>query len=639
MALLPGQILNNRYRIDELLGQGGMGAVYRAWDMNLDMTVAIKENLDTSPEAQKQFQREAHIVAHLSHPNLPRVSDHFFIPGQGQYLVMDFVEGEDLEQMLTRTGCPLPEQQVLSWIMHVCDALIYLHSQNPPIIHRDIKPANIKITPQGQAILVDFGVAKVYDPNLRTTQGARAVTSGYSPPEQYGRGSTDAQSDVYALGATLYTLLTGQEPPESIDILAKNSPPPIPVTSVNSAVSPGVSNAITHAMQLEKTSRIINVDEFKAALTKNVSLPVERKDVKDARGVPLIQTVKTSSNTLPLEWILIIICVFLFAVIILILVFGGVYSEKNPITYNPISVLPTDILPLTTTKISDTATPKPETATPISKPTLNESTSGVSLPDRIVDNYSVSMALVPVGEFPMGSVDSDKQAESNEKPQYPVYLDSFYIDIYEVTNALFTKFVEATGYRTDAEIGNSGWVLNLQLKKMEEIKGADWQHPRGLSSNLDGLTNHPVVQMSWNDAMAYCRWRGARLPTEAEWEQAARGGLVGALYPWGNEVPDCSRANYSSCVGNTNPVGSYAPNNYGLYDMAGNVWEWVMDWYKTNYIMASSWNPTGPETGDGRVLRGGSWGDVALELRAANRGAYYPASRQVFYGFRCVRSP
>lgn len=176
MALRTGQILNNRYRIVNLLGQGGFGAVYRAWDMNMDRPRAVKENLDVSPEAQRQFKIEAQILDQITHQNLPKVIDHFVIPGQGQYLVMEFVEGQDLQEMLEKHGRPLHEIQVIPWIEQVCDALSYLHNQNPPIIHRDIKPANIKITPEGKAMLVDFGIAKVYDPVLSTTLGARAVT-------------------------------------------------------------------------------------------------------------------------------------------------------------------------------------------------------------------------------------------------------------------------------------------------------------------------------------------------------------------------------------------------------------------------------------------------------------------------------
>ncbi|MEW5872486.1 MAG: serine/threonine-protein kinase [Chloroflexota bacterium] len=218
MPLSPGQILDNRYRVVKLLGQGGFGAVYRVWDTRMDRPMALKENLEISPEAQRQFKREAQILFDLTHPNLPKVIDCFSVPGQGQYLVMEFVDGEDLGAMLLRVGGPLPETQVLRWIEQICDALSYLHSRNPSIIHRDIKPANIKITPDGKAMLVDFGIAKVYDPHLSTTAGARAVPPGFSPIEQYGSsGRTDSRTDVYALGATLYVLLTGKMPVEVPD--------------------------------------------------------------------------------------------------------------------------------------------------------------------------------------------------------------------------------------------------------------------------------------------------------------------------------------------------------------------------------------------------------------------------------------
>ena len=217
MQLKPGQVIKNRYRIVGLLGKGGFGAVYRAWDLVLKTPCALKENLDVTPEAQQQFAEEAVILANLLHPNLPRVTNHFVISGQGQYLVMDYVDGEDLQTKLDKAKEPLSESDVLPWIQQVCDALKYLHTQNPPIVHRDIKPANIKINKEVQAILVDFGIAKIYRTQQKTALGARAVSQGYSPPEQYGSGTTDPRTDIYALGATMYTLLTGNVPPESVD--------------------------------------------------------------------------------------------------------------------------------------------------------------------------------------------------------------------------------------------------------------------------------------------------------------------------------------------------------------------------------------------------------------------------------------
>ena len=267
MPLQIGQTIHHdRYRIDSLLGQGGMGAVYLAWDTNLEIPVAIKENLDASPEAQKQFTREAQILARLAHPNLPRVIDSFILPEVGQYLVMDYVEGEDLHSMLERLG-RLPEPQVLIWISQICDALAYLHNQSSPIIHRDIKPGNIKIRPDGRAMLVDFGIAKVYSPSLATTMGARAFTPGYSPPEQYGTGSTDRRSDIYALGATVYHLLTGKTPPDSIKRMLNRvelSPP----RQLNDEISPNLEKIILRSTELDTDRRYQSVEELLAELRR-----------------------------------------------------------------------------------------------------------------------------------------------------------------------------------------------------------------------------------------------------------------------------------------------------------------------------------------------------------------------------------
>lgn len=264
MPLQPGQVLNNRYRIVRLLGQGGFGAVYRAWDTNLNRPCAVKENLDTSAEAQRQFTREATVLANLSHPNLTRVTDHFILPDQGQYLVMDFVEGDDLASQMKKDGV-LEVEQAVTWISQVADALVYLHSRQPPVLHRDIKPSNIRVTPDGHAMLVDFGLVKLYDPHLKTTMGARAVTPGYAPPEQYGRGSTDARTDQYALGATLYNLLTGQEPYESVQRLSGRNMPL--AHQVNARVPAYIGMAIERSMSLEPSQRFGSVAEFKKALT------------------------------------------------------------------------------------------------------------------------------------------------------------------------------------------------------------------------------------------------------------------------------------------------------------------------------------------------------------------------------------
>lgn len=266
MALRTGDILQNRYRIVRLVGQGGFGAVYRAWDMNVSQPVALKENLGVDAEAQRQFVREATLLAGLRHPNLPRVTDHFILPGQGQYLIMDYIEGKSLATLLAERGRPADLTQALEWTRQVCDALTYLHSRTPPIIHRDIKPENIIITADSRAILVDFGISKVFVAGGQTTVGAMAVTPGYSPPEQYGGTGTNARSDVYALAATLYKLLTGRTPPESVEVMAAEVRV-LPAHELNPAVSAPVSNAIERAMIPQLSRRTASAAEFAAALT------------------------------------------------------------------------------------------------------------------------------------------------------------------------------------------------------------------------------------------------------------------------------------------------------------------------------------------------------------------------------------
>lgn len=623
MPLTKGQILNNRYSILKLLGQGGFGAVYRAWDINMDRPVALKENLDTTPQAQRQFYREAQILFDLSHPNLPKVMDHFVIPSQGQYLMMEYIEGQDLQEILYQLGGPLFEAQVLPWISQVCNALIYLHSQSPPIIHRDIKPANIKITPQGKAFLVDFGIAKIFDPKLRSASGASAVTPGYSPLEQYGQGTTDAQSDVYALGATLYHLLTGIQPPAIVDIVGKVFLPPRSPNSINTAISPRVSSAIEKAMQLEKQNRWSSVSEFKSTLTP----PAPRQSPPSASLVGPHGTVVISEHqvsptwqpsapvaqrALPWGWLvaggLALVTVILVGLLIRSILIDGKETPIPSPTSEVAVVLPSDTLAPTRPGSTSTEHPTVPATFTVTTP---------ALPVDFIDEHSVKMKLIPAGEFQMGS----KSGNDDEKPVHNVFLDAFYMDIYEVTNALYACCVEA-GVCTEP----SEWKSFSRDSYYGSVT----------------FDNYPVIWVNWDQAREFCDWRGARLPSEAEWEKAARGGLEGKQYPWGDQEPDCSMANYSAiagCKGDTTKIGSYPPNDFGLFDMSGNVFEWVWDWYSEDYYASSpSRNPRGLENGGNRVLRGGCWSLDAGVARVAFRGKDPTDFRNIDLGFRCARS-
>jgi serine/threonine protein kinase len=235
-------------------------------DENLGVEVAVKENLFTIDDYARQFRREATILASLRHPNLPRVSDHFSITDQGQYLIMDYVEGEDIQERLERLG-PFEEEEVVFIGASICDALAYMHSRDPVVLHRDIKPANVRITPRGEVYLVDFGLAKIIHGDQTTTTGARAMTMGFSPPEQYGAARTDARTDIYSLGATLYTALTGYTPEDSL-AQTMDQEELTPVRERNPKISKRVADAIEKALQVHPNDRFQMAAEFKNELLK-----------------------------------------------------------------------------------------------------------------------------------------------------------------------------------------------------------------------------------------------------------------------------------------------------------------------------------------------------------------------------------
>lgn len=280
MTLKIGQQLQQgRFIIKRQLGSGGMGTVYEAAARNLaGQPVAIKENDRTSKRAQVQFEREAILLARLNHPNLPRVTDYFIEPSGRQYLVMDYIDGMNLQQLLHQEKRFLPEADVLAWIEKVMDALEYMHStmdgdsgQPTPITHRDIKPSNIiKRGPQDEIFLVDFGLAK-QEAEAKTSTGARGITPGYSPLEQYS-GGTDTRCDIYALGATLYTLLTRQRPPAAPDI-AKGRPLLGP-RRLNPAITRNTDRVILKAMHTQADERYQSIGELRAALRRKNALPV-----------------------------------------------------------------------------------------------------------------------------------------------------------------------------------------------------------------------------------------------------------------------------------------------------------------------------------------------------------------------------
>jgi formylglycine-generating enzyme required for sulfatase activity len=276
--------------------------------------------------------------------------------------------------------------------------------------------------------------------------------------------------------------------------------------------------------------------------------------------------------------------------------------------------------PVPPTKAPVAPTAAPPTITPMPTKAPVAPTAAPRAGDtRAFAPDNAPMVFVPAGDFTMGSSDADKDAASDEKPQHTVYLDAFWIDKYEVTNAQYKKCVDAG-----------------KCSRPSESKSYTRSSYYGNAS----FDNYPVIYVSWNDAKTYCEWAGKRLPTEAEWEKAARG-ADGRIYPWGNTF-DISKVNAERKVGDTTEVGAYpaGASPYGALDMAGNVWEWVADWYSANYYASSPRNnPMGPSSGQYRVVRGGAWFNDGHDVRAAVRDRSTPTYAYDSVGFRCARSP
>jgi eukaryotic-like serine/threonine-protein kinase len=305
LMLTPDTILQGRYRIVRQLGQGGMGAVYEALDQRLDTTVALKETLFSDERLRKQFEREARLLARLHHPALPRVSDHFS-EGDGQFLVMQFIPGDDLSEMMTRKRGPFPADQVLTWGDQLLDALDYLHTQDPQIVHRDIKPQNLKLTSRGQIILLDFGLAKGQAGDIsRVTTGASifGYTPNYAPLEQIQGLGTDARSDLYSLGATLYHLMTGIKPPDALTraaALVNGQPDPLtPASVANATVAPELDAVLGKAMAQNREQRYATAVDMRKALdeTEQAITVVNRGEAQTVLFPPATSTVATPTQT------------------------------------------------------------------------------------------------------------------------------------------------------------------------------------------------------------------------------------------------------------------------------------------------------------------------------------------------------
>jgi serine/threonine protein kinase len=271
-TIVCGAKLQGRYLIVKKLGAGGMGAVYEAVDERLQVTVAIKQTFAVEPRMRRQFEQEARLLAQLTHPALPRVSD-YFTENDGLFLVMQFIAGDDLAHVIAERPGPFPRAQVIAWADQLLDALIYLHTRERQIIHRDIKPHNLKLAANGQIALLDFGLAKAHASDQTTTASSHSIfgyTRRYSPLEQIQDQGTSPQSDIYALGATLYHLLTGIKPPDALvraaALASSKIDPLMRACEVHPLVGPELSAILGKALALNSSGRFQTAQEFREAL-------------------------------------------------------------------------------------------------------------------------------------------------------------------------------------------------------------------------------------------------------------------------------------------------------------------------------------------------------------------------------------
>ena len=328
--------------------------------------------------------------------------------------------------------------------------------------------------------------------------------------------------------------------------------------------------------------------------------------------------------------------------------FGRSYVRGNPIESVRSYLKGFGVEPQATSTFSFSSAPRPPSAS-------SEPMASPAPPGTKTGRDGAPMVFIPAGKFWMGSPEGE--GDDNERPRHQVTLDSFYLDKYEVTNQQFQEFIKATNYRTTAEQDGSAYGYTTK-GNWENINGANWKKPEGDQTVFtSGRDSHPVVSISWNDAKAYCQWAGKRLPSEAEWEYAARAGTQ-TKYWWGDGNPGSRKVGnfadetakrqfpdwtimegYDDGYGRTAPVGSFEANLWGLHDMTGNVWEWVADWFAKDYYSQSQSpvkNPQGPVTGEYRVLRGGSWSYDPWVLRSAVRVRGTPSLRDSGLGVRCA---
>ncbi|MBQ6422312.1 MAG: SUMF1/EgtB/PvdO family nonheme iron enzyme [Prevotella sp.] len=605
-------LANGKYRVETYLASGGFGNTYLATDTvfnekvvvkelyvrgmcgresdHLNISISLTENREAFTALQRRFKREATILRRLIHPNIVRVLDLFDENGTSYY-VMDLVDGESLSQHMKRTGKPMTEQDVMPLLWQVLDALEAVHAAS--IWHLDLKPANIMLDRKGNALLIDFGASKQLrsqDGNSLSLSSALAYTPGFASPEQMEQSIErfGAWTDLYSLGATLYNLLTTHQPPSPSEIVedayhALCLPP---------SVSKQMGDLILWLMKPNRRERPQSVADVKQFLGGKPVQPSQPRPAQSPSPSPQVHKSETDDGETVMK--------------------GGkniqekhkqapdtkkakVSSKKRMGYWLAKLAAVCGVIGAVVIGVKECGGAQQATKAAVTK-------SGDNL-ILTVGDVTYKLVYVDGGTFTMGATrEQGSDASESEMPTHSVTLSSYHIGETEVTQAL-------------------------------------WQAVMGSNpSSFTGDSRRPVDQVSWEDCQRFISKLNSltgqqfHLPTEAQWEYAARGGSKSRGYKYSGSNDLGSVAWYDGNSG-THHVKTKSPNELGLYDMSGNVWEWCQDWYGS-YSSGSQTNPTDASRGSYRVCRGGGWGDDAGYCRVSDRNFHVPSFRDNYLGLR-----
>lgn len=645
------------YTLIKMIGQGALGVVYLAEHRFMKRQYALKvlpEELVADRGFIQRFEEEISLLSSLDHPNLVKIHNISF--AQGHYflvtdcIVDDLGESTNLTQYLTALDRRLEEDEVLHILRQVAEPLCYAHQKklgSKGFAHRNLKLNNLLIGKRRAAhtvpeiYLSDFGLSRIIGAGAVLTRTYRNVAEALGLSNQVIRGqdryvtsadpqkltalhtsflqnfaflspeqkrldspyASDTKSDVYAFGVLAYFLLMGEFPEGLFDM-----------PSSKGGYRYHWDALVQACLQQQPTRRPDNLLELLDALKPVVNQPIKVPEEVVNLATKSYQEQQQSVSQMVAK----------YAVLETVME-PQVAAAKGPVALEDI---------VTEIK-SPAAVLKPVFHVPqLERPQVDLDPAAALQVDPTVKLYNpepkdvanikpllTDMVVIRGGSFYRGSQDGNR----DEMPRHQVILPSFAIDIHPVTNEQFVRFLEVMGGEKDNHHND---IIRLRDSRIKRSAGR--------LTIESGYAKHPVVGVTWYGAIAYAKWVGKRLPTEAEWEIAARGGKEVTLYPTGDDI-EKTQANFFSS--DTTAVMSYSPNGYGLHDMAGNVYEWCYDWYGYNYYemsMQEPENPQGPLQGVYRVLRGGCWKSLKEDLRCSRRHRNNPGTVNSTYGFRCA---